>query len=69
MRLSAANLRLNLTLGLIIGPGVAVLGFVDASCHAKQRSPETRPQVDLGAFFSASASLRRLGRDCSSGHA
>ena len=62
MRLSAANLRLNLSLALIIGAGRAILGFVDAYCHAKQRRPESRPQVDLGAFFSASASLRRPGR-------
>ena len=43
--------------------GGGCLGFVDASCHAIQRSPESRPQVDLGAFFLASASLRRPGRE------
>jgi hypothetical protein len=31
--------------------GGGFLGFVDAYCHAIQRSPESRPQVDLGAFF------------------
>jgi hypothetical protein len=42
--------------------GEGILGFVDAYCHAKQRSPESRPQVDLGVFLSASAFLRQLGR-------